>query len=1131
MIMSVDRSSSPHGIPSSLAGPNPDGSNGWGPEPGCPQADGVSPRTCLHQRFEQQVRRSPESPAIASQTSLWSYGELNACSNQIAHGLRDLQPASNPFVAVLLDGSPLQIAVLLGILKAGGAFVCLDSRLPVGRVRAILDEVNPRCLITNWTALTHYGSDLTAGLRQSSRPLVIFGQPDRSDRLGLQSPIRGQAWLIEQPTTNLNLAQSDRSAAYLVYTSGTTGQPKGILQTHRSVLPVITWFRRYFQLGPSTRLLQWAGIGFDPAYVDILATLCCGATLCVTSHAVRGHPRATAEWIKAAQGTVMQVVPSFFRELIKVGPLPPSLQQILFMGEAVSPDLWRQVPADYRYRLQWFNLYGPTEAILATCYPIPPAQVDQDSIPVGWPLADREILILDDQHQSCGPGQTGDIYIRSPNLAPGYFRQPHLTRSRFGQNPLHCQYPDRVYHTGDRGYWRPDGSLAYLGRQDRQVKVRGMRVELDEIEAVLRRHPQVQECAVVLAGHAPQTQTLTAFIGVARESASNAVLGGTDSAVGEHHLHHWQTLFDATYQSALSQPQSRFNTTGWTSSYTQEPLTQPEMQEWVETTIQQILSWQPRRVLEIGCGAGLLLFKLAPHCRRYLGTDFSASALQIVRQQLDQTAPPLSQVSLRQSRAHDFSGLAPHSFDTVILNSITQYFPSIDYLMTVLEGALRVTRPGGTLFVGDVRDLRLAEAFYLSVELHHAQPSTSTRQLWQAVQRCQAQEEELLIDPAFFQALPQHFQPISHVEIQPRRGRHQNEMTCFRYQVILRVAGESTAVSPPAPSGLTWLDWQQSRLCLPTLRQHLLQTSPASLALTQIPDARLQPSLTALSLLRQQTEPITVEAFQRLLQQQPQTGVDPEALWQLGQELSYTLNIYKPTDNPSRYSAVLQRQSSHQPVAHVSPRAGKPRPKQPWAAYGNHPLRPYYHQHLIAELREFLQPLLPTWMIPARFVIQAQLPRTLNHKIDRQDLTAIAELSIGRPPSYPLPQSALEQHLARLWTDLLNLDRVGVHDNFFELGGQSLSAIQLVHQIDQTLNVNLSSTALFEAPTIAQLIPLIQASQNHLSTQDFNRSTTAENSPSIAGKPARVLLDQLETLPDATVDELLKQFIKQEEQT
>src|SRR4030095_12666443 len=318
----------------------------------------------------------------------------------------------------------------------------------------------------------------------------------------------------------------------------------------------------------------------------------------------------------------------------------------------------------------------------------------------------------------------------------------------------------------------------------------------------------------------------------------------------------WESLHDNDYSHPSSHPDPTFNTMGWDSTYTGLPLSDDEMHEYVDRTVERILSVQTRRILEIGCGTGLLAFRLAPHCERYWGTDLSGVAIRRL-QELKRSVAGVENVTLLHKSAHDFEGIEPEAFDTVVINSVAQYFPSIDYLVRVLEGAVHAVATGGSVFVGDVRSLPLLEAYHTSVQLYKAPSSLSCRQLRQRVRQHIAQEQELVIDPAFFVALKQHLPRISHVQIQPKRGRHHNELTRFRYDVTLHT-GDGFAAVVDVP----WVDWQEEKLSLPRLRRFLADTGPEVIGLRGVSNARIQDEIKSLEWLASHPDSTSV-AFLR----------------------------------------------------------------------------------------------------------------------------------------------------------------------------------------------------------------------------------------------------------------------------
>ena len=241
------------------------------------------------------------------------------------------------------------------------------------------------------------------------------------------------------------------------------------------------------------------------------------------------------------------------------------------------------------------------------------------------------------------------------------------------------------------------------------------------------------------------------------------------------------------HNEAAGENAGNFNIKEWRSSYSGEVIASAEMREWVEETVERIVSLQPRAVLEIGCGMGLLLLRIAPQCDVYYGTDFSQKALDYVWQQLEETT---DNVSLEWRHADDFKGWEKGEFDTIILNSVVQYFPDADYLVRVLREAVEKVRPGGKVYVGDIRHYGLLRAFHTSVAVYRAAPQLSIRELKQQIEQYLAQEEELNIDPGFFAVLGEQLSGVSRVEIELKRSRYHNEMSCFRYDVVLHIGGE-----------------------------------------------------------------------------------------------------------------------------------------------------------------------------------------------------------------------------------------------------------------------------------------------------------------------------------------------------
>jgi nucleoside-diphosphate-sugar epimerase/SAM-dependent methyltransferase/acyl carrier protein len=502
----------------------------------------------------------------------------------------------------------------------------------------------------------------------------------------------------------------------------------------------------------------------------------------------------------------------------------------------------------------------------------------------------------------------------------------------------------------------------------------------------------------------------------------------------------------------------------------------PEMREWVDRTVKRILASKPERVLEIGCGTGLLLFKIAPHCDYYFGTDISNAAVNYIEQQLKINRADCPRIDLATTDAiAAFAEVESASVSTVVLNSIIQYFPSMDYLVQVLEKAVEVVQPGGQIFIGDVRSLPLLETFHTSVQLNLAANSLSTLQLQQRIQEKIAQEPEMVIDPAFFTALKQHLPQISMVEIQLKSGQHHNEFTKFRYDVILHIG---TQVKPRLE--ILWQDWEPE-LTTASIRQLLQQSEPEILGISRIPNPRLLADLQAVELLQQKDSHFTtVDELKAIVEiaQFDQVSIEPEDLWNLSYELPYKVYINESGFGArGRYDVVFHRVSDRA-IGDSVPAFSYPTSTiQPWSAYANNPGEKQSTSNLIPQLRSRLKDELPEYMIPSAFVVLDSLPLTPNGKVDRR---ALPEPNRFRPTlaqEFVAPTNTLEEQLAQVWMQVLQVEPIGIHDNFFDLGGHSLLAVNLLAQIRETFQVDLPLLCLFKTPTIAGLAQTIEVAQ------------------------------------------------------
>jgi ubiquinone/menaquinone biosynthesis C-methylase UbiE len=502
--------------------------------------------------------------------------------------------------------------------------------------------------------------------------------------------------------------------------------------------------------------------------------------------------------------------------------------------------------------------------------------------------------------------------------------------------------------------------------------------------ALLRALPGVREAAFVLCeSHTSGEEFLVAYI-VPDDDYITRVLAGEDHE--RNRIQKWRKTFDLSQfgkQAEHSEP--GFNIAGWNSSYTRQPIPPEHMREWVDLTVQELLCFSPREILEIGCGTGLLLLRMAPACERYVGTDFAAAVLKKLKNQIDEINGAGSNVTLHERSADNFDGFGENSFDTVILNSVVKYFPGPSYLLKVLQGALRVTKPGGRIFVGDVRNFALLEPYAASIELYQAPPAMSLGELRDRVHHRVRFEDQLVISPAFFLALRELFPKITRVEVHPKPGRFDNEMTRFRFNAILHLETEKES-----PLEFSFLDYLEQRFTLDSVSDLLQNKNTKSLAIKNIINARIENDLVAFSRLAVAEASATVSEFKTSLEQRALQGIDPQNLWALGEQLGYRADIsWASSRTDGSYDAVFRKLRASHELSHTAMAwPQNPIDAKNLAHYANTPGRAVLREKLIEQLLEFSQKNIPQNSAPGSFFLVDALPLTADGKVDVHKLPA-----------------------------------------------------------------------------------------------------------------------------------------------
>jgi len=990
------------------------------------------PQVGVAELVRARVTRTPDAPAVSFGADTLTYAGLQEGADRLARELARRGVGPGVLVGVYLERSAEMVEALLGITRAGGAYVPLDPDFPAERIAFMMGDCAAPVVVTH--------SSLVGSLPTHGTQVVCV---DRDFEAG------AEAGADELPGAGPD------DLAYVIYTSGSTGRPKGVEVTNRALVNFLTAMADRPGLGPADVLVAVTTLSFDIAGLELWLPLVTGARVVVASTEQATDPRQLTALLEEVGATVLQATPATWRMVVDAGwPGRPGLRA-LCGGEALPAALADQL---LDRGVELWNLYGPTEAtIWSTALKV---TTRGRPLTIGRPIANTSLYILDQDLVPVPVGVAGELHIGGAGLARGYLGRPELTAERFIPHPFDPSPGSRVYKTGDLARWRPDGEVEFLGRLDHQVKVRSFRIECGEVEAALEAHPAVRSAVVVGVEDSPGDTRLVAYVVPDHTAVPRA--GETDAAaLAAKQVAEWQQVYDQAQGDRPADDPS-FDTSGWVSSYTGEPIPTDEMAEAVDATVGRILGLRPRRVLELGCGTGLLLWRVAPHCESYVGTDLSAATLAGLERRLDPAG--VDNVRLFHREAADFSGLPEDPLDVVITNSVVQAFPGTEYLLEVVGRAVERVVDGGVMMLGDVRSLPLLSAFHASVAMAHADPSTSPARLRARIEERVAQEKELVIDPAFFTTLAGDFPRISHVEVLLKRGRDHNELSRFRYDVLLHVGPRAAPVPVAA-----WLDWRAEGMSLAALRQTLTTGGREPLGISAVPNARVQEPLHVLDLLGRDAPP-TAEAL-RSEARRLAMGVDPEELRALGEELGFTVECSWASADPSGAFDAVFVPSDSSPRAIVefptapAPVGGQPPATDPLAARW----RMERSLALVAELRSVLRSSLPEYMVPSSFVPLDALPLTPNGKVDRKALPPPAAVRPAPAGARVAPRTATEEALVAIWAEVLGVEELGTEDDFFDLGGHSLLAVKVVSQVREAFAVEVPLRVMFDWPTVAGL--------------------------------------------------------------
>ena len=982
----------------------------------------------IHCLIEEQAALNPAAAALVTDRERLTYKDFNERANRLANYLRSIGAGPDRLVAICCERTADLVIAMIAVVKSGSAYVPIDPAYPKDRIKFIIEDANAPIILT----VEH----LAAQLPSTGAKVVLL---DRVD-------------LSEQSSQNPPCDVNDANLAYVIFTSGSTGRPKGVAIEHRSVIAFAEWAKTVFSKDDLDGVLFATSVCFDLSIFEVFVTLALGGKIVLAETALHLPGLQSVSEV-----TLINTVPSAIAELARMQAIPASVKIINLAGEPLKQALVEEL-----YKVQTvqkvYDLYGPTEDTVYSTFTLrqPGARAT-----IGKPIANTRAYILDDQLRPVPIGVPGELHLAGAGLARGYLNRPELTAEKFILDPFSTKAGEKMYKTGDLTRFLPDGTIEYLGRIDHQVKIRGYRIELGEIENAIRSHPAVLETATVARTEQTGEKKIVSYVvGDPDWQAAKQKSEQDDQVSG------WEVVFDAAYSQSSSTTDTEFNIASWNSSYDGKPIPAEQMREWRDQTVERILELKPKRVLEIGCGTGLLLFKIAPHCELYEGTDISGTVLN----DLASRVRHLPQVKLSQKKADELAGYQQQSFDTIIINSVIQYFPSAAYLLNVLEGAARLLVPGGRIFVGDPRNYKLLNAFCCDIELTNAPDDLPNSDLKKRVDQKVLEEKELLVDPQFFLSLPTKVTELTSVEVMPKAATFLNEMSCFRYDAILHCRNTHPVLQP------NWTDWAKSRLSLEKLKG-LLQERKQLLAIKNVPNARVVSAVNAVEVLHNPEFSTAGEI--RSQSKAPATAVHPAEVIRLASELGFkTYLSWAGSTETGSFHAVFDPDTNVRKVIHTSGLVSSG--KQRLSSLTNNPLKKNLQTDLLPGIKNIVSEKLPEYMMPSAFVFLDALPLTPNGKLNRKALPdPDYTTDLPRGPVKE-PQNPLELQLKLIFEKFLKRRPIGTDVSFFELGGDSLQALSLIVEIERFTGKKIPLSILYESATVETLAGSIEKASGPL---------------------------------------------------
>lgn len=961
-------------------------------------------------QFLFQVSKNPTKSAIIFGEEIISYKEADLYSDALASYILEYDIGLQKIIPLIIERDITTILAMLGILKAGCSFLPISPITPCSRIKYILNDTKAKILISN------INLENIVDFQKVINPKDVI-------KLNLQL------------TETINIDET--SLAYVMYTSGSTGNPKGVLIEHRSMMNLFESIIENLNIHENDYFLALTDYTFDISLIELLLPLLQGSTIVLTEQGAVADGGKIKKYLDKYPISFMQATPLTWEILIKQGwKNNNNKMRILVGGEKFKTSLAEAL--NYENGNVW-NMYGPTETSMWSLINNLQDKIFTESVPIGYPIKNTFIKILDSELNEVSKNVEGDLYIGGWGLARGYLNNQELTNERFIYYP---QTGERIYKTGDLVINHENQFICYVGRSDDQLKFGGIRIEAGEIESYIEQEPFVKKAVVKIHEKDEYYKTLAAYIEIDEDN----LFSNETHAVNFEHTNFVKNIYDEIYTSADKYEHGKINNCGWQSSFTGKLFSHAELEESEKFIKNQILNTDFATVLEIGCGTGGLLLDYIDKVKKCTIVEISIKSIEYISKKL-------SKAQLEKIKFINDSIVNIHDtnkYSCIIINSVLQYLQSAELVISTIKKLISLTSTGGTIFLGDIRSKELMEICILEkIRINNPNYDSFVQHLKTFYYK--SRDSEITLSPKFFYALQNEFKEISYVDINVKHGSYVNELNFFRYDVVLHI-NKDIEITPAL-----YIDYSPL-VNLKYLSNIAVNNPNTPIVVKKIPNIYIRKITNQLFQLIKDSS-IDCVKFHEIINQE-----DIKHL--LCNRLNFSLhnsylnyNLDNPYDSLDLFLFPIDNNKIIRCLTHKHSQLLK--------TYYREPFNPWIQRFCFEHIKLKIKQNILSWVMPSVYVWIEKWPATINGKLDKK------KLELPSSNESVKKESETIENLQNIWRNITG-DDIFLDKEFWVHGVSSLSMYFFLSNINEFFLVNIQYHEFKEYNTLEKLADRIE---------------------------------------------------------